>query len=163
MLHQGGLDDLILNRLGLKGSPPDLRDWKAMVERVTSAPLGATIAVVGKYTHTRDAYKSIAEALIHAGVANGCRVDVRWVDAEQIEAHGAAAYLADIDGILVPGAFGERGSEGKIAAVRYAREQRVPYFGICLGMQCAVIEFARHVCGLTAANSFATTKPSRGL
>ena len=153
MFHQGGLDELIVKWLGLKGSPPDLRDWTAMVERVTSAPLGATIAVVGKYTHTRDAYKSIAEALTHAGVANGCRVEVRWVDAEQIETHGAPAYLADTDGILVPGAFGERGSEGKIAAVRYAREEAIPFLGICFGLHVAAVEIGRELAGLQGANS----------
>ncbi len=153
MFHQGGLDDLIVRALGLRCEPPELTAWKAMVERLTTAPIGATIAVCGKYTGTRDAYKSIAEAITHAGVANGCRVEVRWVDAEQIEARGAETYLQDVDGILVPGAFGERGSEGKVAAARFARERRIPYFGICFGLHMAAVEFARNVCGLEGANS----------
>jgi CTP synthase len=111
------------------------------------------VAVVGKYVEIKDSYKSLIEALAHGGIANEARVDVRWVDAEQVEREGAARHFADVHGILVPGGFGDRGIEGKIQAVRHAREQRVPYFGICLGMQCAVIEFARHVCGLAGANS----------
>jgi CTP synthase len=153
MFHQGGLDDLIVRSLGITCGPPDLTAWKAMVERVTTAPVGPTIAICGKYTGTRDAYKSIAEAITHAGVANACRVEVRWVDAEQIEARGAEAYLRDVDGILVPGAFGERGSQGKMDAARYARERRIPYLGICFGLHVAAVEFARNVCSLKGANS----------
>ncbi len=146
MFHQGGLDELIVNRLGLEAVRPDLRDWTAMVERVTSAPLGATIAVVGKYTHARDAYKSIAEAFIHAGAANGAGWRCAGSTPRRSRRDGAEAYLADIDGILVPGGFGERGIEGKIAAVRYAREAGIPFLGICLGMQVAAVEFARELC-----------------
>ena len=153
MLHKGGLDQLIVRRLGLAGGEPDLTRWAALVERLNSAPVKATIAVCGKYVHVRDAYKSIAEALTHASAAHGARVEVRWVDAEQIEAHGAAAYLSDVDGILVPGAFGERGSEGKIDAVRYARENRIPFLGICFGLHVAAVEIGRHLCGLEGANS----------
>ena len=109
--------------------------------------------MVGKYVELKDSYKSLIEALAHGGIANDSRVEVAWVDAEHIERDGAAAHFRDVHGILVPGGFGDRGIEGKIEAVRYAREQGVPYFGICLGMQCAVIEYARHVCGLAGANS----------
>ncbi len=109
--------------------------------------------MVGKYVELKDSYKSLIEALAHGGIANDARVEVAWVDAEHIERDGAAAHFRDVHGILVPGGFGDRGIEGKIEAVRYAREEGVPYFGICLGMQCAVIEYARHVCGLAGANS----------
>jgi CTP synthase len=153
MFHRGGLDSLIVRRLRLECGEPDLTAWTAMVERLTAAPVDATIAVVGKYTHTRDAYKSISEALTHAGAANDLRVDVRWVDAEEIEAQGPDAFLKDVDGILVPGAFGERGSQGKIAAVRYAREHRMPFFGICFGLHVAAVEIGRNLCGLEGANS----------
>ena len=153
MFHRGGLDALIVRRLRLECGEPDLRAWTAMVERLTTAPTDTAIAVVGKYTHTRDAYKSISEALTHAGVANDVRVDVRWVDAEEIETHGPAAYLADVDGILVPGAFGERGSQGKMAAVRYAREREIPFLGICFGLHMAAVEIGRHLAGLEGANS----------
>jgi CTP synthase len=112
-----------------------------------------TIGIVGKYIALQDAYKSMMEALIHGGIANRAKVNLEWIDAEDIEQQGAAALLADIDGILVPGGFGKRGGEGKIAAVRYAREQKVPFLGLCLGLHCAVIEFARNACGLKRANS----------
>jgi len=109
--------------------------------------------VVGKYLELKDAYKSLTEAIVHGGIANDCMVQTKSVDAEQIEREGAAKSLGDVSGILVPGGFGARGIEGKIAAIRFARERKVPFFGICLGMQCAVIEFARNVCGLAQANS----------
>jgi CTP synthase len=109
--------------------------------------------VVGKYIEVKDSYKSLYEALAHGGIAHEAAVDVVWVDAERIEREGLAGHVVGLDGILVPGGFGDRGIEGKIQAIRFAREQRVPYFGICLGMQCAVIEYARHVCGLEGANS----------
>jgi CTP synthase len=153
MFHKGGLDDLVVNCLHLDAGEPDLTAWQTMVERVTAGPRGPTIAIVGKYIHTRDAYKSIAEAITHAAAANGCRVDVRWVDSEQLETQGAEAYLSGAHGILVPGGFGERGSEGKMVAVRYAREEKIPYLGICFGLHVAATEFARQVCGLAGANS----------
>ena len=112
-----------------------------------------TIAVVGKYVDHKDAYKSIYESLDHAGIAHSTRVLVKRIEAEELERHGAEAVLGSVDGVLIPGGFGMRGIEGKIDAIRYAREKEVPFFGICLGMQCAVIEFARHVCGLAKANS----------
>jgi CTP synthase len=132
-----------------------------VVRRVKTPRTSTRIAVVGKYVELKDSYKSLTEALAHGGIANDARVEVAWVDAEHIERDGAAAHFHDVHGILVPGGFGDRGIEGKIEAVRYAREHGVPYFGICLGMQCAVIEYARHVCGLAGANSseFAAEAP----
>jgi len=153
VFHREGLDDIIVKLLGLEPRPTDLGRWEEIVRRVTSPRHATRIAVVGKYIDLKDSYKSLAEALAHGGIANEARVDVAWIDAEQIEREGAAANFADVHGILVPGGFGDRGIEGKIEAVRYAREQRLPYFGICLGMQCAVIEYARNVCGLSGANS----------
>jgi CTP synthase len=156
VFHDGGLDDLVVSMLGLPDKsvqPPDLAKWTDFVRRVTRPEKQCEIAVVGKYTHVRDAYKSIIEAFVHAGAANKARVNLRWVESTDVEARGAEKLLADVDGILVPGGFGERGIEGKIAAVRLARERSVPYFGLCLGMQVATIEFARHVVGWADANS----------
>jgi len=153
VFHREGLDEIIVKLLGLPDRPSDLARWEHVVRRVTAPTRHARIAVVGKYVELKDSYKSLAEALTHGGIAHEARVEVEWVDAEQIERDGAAAHFAGADAILVPGGFGDRGIEGKIQAVQYAREQKVPYFGICLGMQCAVIEYARHVCGLAGANS----------
>jgi len=156
VFHEGGLDSLVVEKLGLpdgNAQPPDLTAWTDYVRRVTRPERSCEIAVVGKYTHVRDAYKSIIEAFIHAGAANHARVHLRWVESTDVEKEGAAKRLSDVDGILVPGGFGERGIEGKIEAVRLARERSIPYFGICLGMQVATIEFARHVVGWADANS----------
>ena len=156
VFHAGGLDDLVVDMLGLPdqdAQPSDLTGWTEFVRRVTRPEKQCEIAVVGKYTHVRDAYKSIIESFIHAGAANKARVNLRWVESTDVETQGAAALLADVDGILVPGGFGERGVEGKILAAQYARERSVPYFGICLGMQVATIEFARHVVGWADAHS----------
>ncbi|PYM99037.1 MAG: CTP synthetase [Candidatus Rokuibacteriota bacterium] len=153
VFHREGLDDIIVKLLNLESRPIDLSRWEGVVSRVQSPRLETRIAVVGKYIELKDSYKSLVEALAHGGIANDARVEVQWIDAEHIERDGAAAQFSGIHGILVPGGFGDRGILGKIEAVRYAREQRVPYFGICLGMQCAVIEYARNVCGLTGANS----------
>jgi CTP synthase len=153
MFHRGGLDDLIVETLHLNAGAPDLKTWQAYADRVRSAKEQVTIAVVGKYTHLRDAYKSINEAITHGGAANGVSVKIDWVDSERIEMDGAAALLGTAHGILIPGGFGDRGTEGMIQAARYARERKTPFFGICLGMQCAVIEFARDVAGLDAADS----------
>jgi len=163
VFHREGLDEIIVRRLGLEPRPTDLARWEEIVRRVKSPRATVRIAVVGKYIELKDSYKSLAEALAHGGIANEARVEVAWVDAEHIERDGPAAHFRDVHGILVPGGFGDRGIEGKIAAARWAREQRVPYFGICLGMQIAVVEFARHVCGLEDANSseFAPEAPHR--
>jgi CTP synthase len=152
-LVNNGLDDLIVKRLGLKALPLDISDWREMVDRVLHPDTEVTIAVVGKYMKHRDAYKSVYESLDHAGIANRARVVVRRIEAEEIDRDGAAGVLAGVDGLLVPGGFGMRGIEGKIEAVRYARLKGIPFFGICLGMQCATIEFARSVLGLEDANS----------
>jgi len=153
VFHREGLDEAVVKLLGLEPRPIDLSRWEDVVRRVKSPRATARIAVVGKYVELKDSYKSLVEALIHGGIAHEARVDITWVDAEHIERDGAAAHFRDVHGVLVPGGFGDRGIEGKIAAIQYAREEKVPFFGICLGLQCAVIEYARHVCGLDGANS----------
>jgi CTP synthase len=145
-----GLDRLLDKKLQLSITPPDTSAWEAVVDRIKHPKHEVTIAVVGKYVGLKDSYKSLEEALIHGGIANNTRVHLLWVDAEAVEKNGPETLLAEADGILVPGGFGIRGIEGKIMAVRYAREKKVPYFGICLGMQLAVIEAARSLCGLHA-------------
>jgi CTP synthase len=152
-LHRGGLDDLVCALLGLETPPPDLAAWERLVERILHPSRAVGIAIVGKYTHLHDAYKSLTEAFVHAGAHHDARVDLAWVESSDLEAGDPETLLGGADGILVPGGFGERGIEGKIRAVRYAREREIPYFGICLGMQAAVIEFARHVCGWPDAHS----------
>ena len=152
-LHEERLDDNVCRLLGLNTPQPDLGRWRSFVQRVIHPSHHVRIGVVGKYIELQDAYKSIYEALTHAGAANDCKVDIVRVDAESIEKAGPDLYLAGLQGILIPGGFGDRGTEGKISAARYAREKGVPYFGICLGMQIAVIEFARNVCGLKGATS----------
>ena len=151
-LHQQKLDDIVLDRLGIKARPADLSEWQRTVEAVEHPKDEVTIAIVGKYVEHKDAYKSLGEALRHGGLKQHTRVNLRWVESEEVERHGGEA-LKGADGVLVPGGFGKRGFEGKIAAARYARENRVPYFGICYGMHAVVVDFARHVAGLEAANS----------
>jgi CTP synthase len=153
VFHRGGLDAVVARELGLPAHEPDLTAWTDFLDRVHRPERECRIAIVGKYTHVRDAYKSIIESFVHAGAANRARVRLDWIEGEAIEAQDAAELLRDADGILVPGGFGERGIEGKIAAARYARERGIPYFGLCLGMQVATIEFARHVVGWNDANS----------
>ncbi len=153
VFHTGGMDELVAAMLRLEGPKPDLADWVALVERIKSPGGEVGIAIVGKYVGLQDAYKSINEAFVHAGIANDLGVTITWVDSEKVSEETAHDTLGGFDGILIPGGFGERGTEGKFEAVRYARENRIPFFGICLGMQCAVIEFARNVCGLDGANS----------
>ncbi len=154
ILHGERLDDLIVEHLGLdRTREPDLDEWGRMLERIREPDGEVEIGVVGKYIALHDAYKSIYEALAHGGIANRYRVRFRKVSSEDVEARGPDAMLAGVHGLLVPGGFGERGIEGKIEAIRYARERRIPFFGICLGMQCATIECARHVAGLEGAHS----------
>ena len=147
------VDEIILEKLDLTCPRPNLRDWKKLVERIKNPTGRVTIGVCGKYTEHKDAYKSIAEAFVHAGAANSVEVEIRWVRAEDIERDGAETHLTGLAGLLVAPGFGERGIEGKIKAVQYVRTRQIPFLGICLGLQCAVIEFARHVCGLEHANS----------
>jgi len=161
-----GLDRIVLDRLGLKAGPADLSDWEDVVERRARPETEVTVVMVGKYVEHADAYKSLNEALLSGGLADRVKVNIRPVDSEQIEQQGLEA-LKGADAVLVPGGFGERGFEGKIAAIRYARENAIPYLGICLGLQTAVVEFARNVCGLAGANSteidIATPHPVIGL
>lgn len=153
-LHQQGLDDIVIRQLGLVGTKPaDLSSWQRAVDAMEHPQAEITIAIVGKYVEHKDAYKSLGEALRHGGIAQATRVNVNWVDAEQIESLGSTNVLADMDAILVPGGFGKRGFEGKILAAGYAREHGVPYFGICYGMHAAVVDFARNIAGLSGANS----------
>ncbi len=152
-LSEHKLDELIVEKLNLRAAQLDISDWRAMLHRVFHPTHEVTIAVVGKYIKYQDAYKSVYEALDHAGIALSSRVIVRRVESEEIEREGAEKVLAGVDGILVPGGFGYRGIAGKIEAIRFARERGIPFFGICLGLQCAVIEFARNVVGLEDANT----------
>jgi CTP synthase len=147
-----GVDDLVLDHFGLEAPRPNLEGWRELNRRADEATETARIALVGKYVQLEDAYKSVSEALRHAAFLHGCTVEIDWIDSEAIEREGAE-LLGNADGVLVPGGFGGRGIEGKIAAARYARERDVPYLGICLGMQVAVCEFARHVAGMDGANS----------
>jgi CTP synthase len=160
MLHREKFDELVCQQLGLKTKQPDLTQWKAFVDRVVNPTNKVRIAVVGKYIELQDAYKSVYEALTHAGAACDCEVQQVRVDAEELEREGPAKLLGDVHGVLIPGGFGDRGVEGKIIAARYAREKGVPYLGLCLGMQIATIEFARHACGLEGANSTEFTQQS---
>src|SRR6185295_16663659 len=150
--HEEGLDEKIVEKLGIWTGRPDLKDWQKMVEKIRHPKNEISIGIVGKYVDWRDSYKSLSEALIHGGVSNDVRVNMVYIDSEELE-QGKTELLKSVDGILVPGGFGERGIEGKIKAVEYARTENVPYFGICLGMQLAVIEFARNVAGIKGANS----------
>lgn len=156
LMEEQGLDTIVLRKLKMEDKPKDMQGWHDMVARILKKyDKKVTIAVVGKYVALQDAYISITESLRHAAVANEAELDIHWVNAEEIEADDTdmAKVMAGVDGILVPGGFGNRGIEGKIKAIQYAREHKIPFFGICLGMQCAVIEFARHVCGMADANS----------
>ncbi len=160
-LVENRLDDLIVEKLNLRARPLDIADWRSMLQRIKNPAHEVTVGVVGKYIRHKDAYKSIYESLDHAGIAHATRVVVRRIEAEEVEREGAERVLAGLDGILVPGGFDYRGSAGKIDAIRYARERKVPFFGICLGLQCAVIEFARNVVGLKDANSTEFDKDCR--
>lgn len=156
LMEEQGLDTIVLRKLAMEDKPKDMQGWHDMVARMLKKyDKKVTIAVVGKYVALQDAYISITESLRHAAVANETELDIHWVNAEEIEADDTDMdkVMGGVDGILVPGGFGNRGIEGKIKAIQYAREHKIPFFGICLGMQCAVIEFARHVCGMADANS----------
>jgi CTP synthase len=153
-LHKEGLDEQIVDKLNIWTKAPDLVRWQEVVDTLKNPGSGkARIAIVGKYVNLTESYKSLSEALTHGGIANDCRVHIRYLDSEKIEKEGIGGHLDDVDGILVPGGFGERGTEGKILAIEYARKNRIPFFGICLGMQMAVVEYARNMCGLTDACS----------
>jgi CTP synthase len=160
-LVENKLDSLICRELGLQTREPQVDDWRELLRRLRNPDHEVSIAVVGKYAEHRDAYKSIYESLDHAGMANSAQVRIARIQSEELEDEGPERMLAGYDGILVPGGFGERGIEGKIQAIRYARERGVPFFGICLGMQCAAIEFARNVCNLAGAHSTEFDKESR--
>jgi len=152
-LQEEGLDQLVIDLFGLKNPPAKKNIWKEIVQRILTPRHEVTIGVVGKYIELQDAYKSVYESITHAGIANHCKIHVRRIDAEDLEKKEGPALLRGLDGILVPGGFGDRGTEGKIAAAKYAREHKVPYYGLCLGLQIAVIEFARNVLKLKGANS----------
>ncbi|APS00406.1 CTP synthase [Pajaroellobacter abortibovis] len=154
LLHEEGVDDLLCARLNIWSRHPNLAPWKQVVERFkVPSQRTAHIVLVGKYVHLKDAYKSLHEAVVHAGLHNDCHITLHYIDAEQIEKEGPSHLLKHVDAILVPGGFGNRGTEGMVSSIQYAREHQIPFFGICLGMQVAVIEFARHVAGLIHANS----------
>ncbi|WP_233842779.1 CTP synthase [Dyella sp. 2HG41-7] len=152
-LHQQGLDDIVVKKMGLDAKPADLSGWQRTVDAVEHPKDEVNVAIVGKYVEHKDAYKSLGEALRHGGIKQQARVNLQWIDSEQIEAEGAAKVLGTVDAILVPGGFGKRGFEGKVLAAKYAREHGVPYFGICYGMHAAVVDFARNVAGLNDADS----------
>ena len=151
--HREGLDDIVLKLLHVEAADPQMEQWENMIQRMTAIEDDVKIAVVGKYVQVQDAYKSIIESFTHAGVQNDVHVNIHWIDAEDVEKLGADEALRGVNGILVPGGFGERGIAGKLEAIRYARENEIPFLGICLGLQCAVIEFARNVCGIEDALS----------
>ncbi len=160
MLHQEGLDEIVVEKLGIQAPPADLKEWQAVVEAQAHPRSELNIAMVGKYVHLTESYKSLSEALTHAGIHTRTRVNIRYVDAELIEREGPSS-LANMDAVLVAPGFGERGIEGKVTAAQFAREQRTPYLGICLGMQVAVIEFARHCANLPDAHSTEFSKTTR--
>jgi CTP synthase len=153
MLNRNGLDKVVCRELGLKTRRPDLAEWRTMTRKIAARKKEVNIAIVGKYVRFHDAYLSIIESLNHAGYEAATAVKINWVDSEGVSGANAGELLGGMDGMIIPGGFGERGIEGKIAACRYAREQDIPYLGLCLGMHVAVIEFARHVCGLEGAHS----------
>ncbi|MBW2592178.1 MAG: CTP synthase, partial [Deltaproteobacteria bacterium] len=159
--HQEGMDDKIVELLNIWTRAPRLEDWEKVVRGIREPKKTVFIAIVGKYVDLTESYKSLNEALCHAGIPNNCRVKLFYIDSETVDANTCATALKDADGILVPGGFGARGIEGKICAAQYARENKIPFFGICLGMQIAVIELARHVAGMDNANSseFDTATP----
>ena len=163
MLHNEHFDERIVERLKLSAPEPEIDGWEHIVRTLKNPSRTVNIGIVGKYVDLIESYKSLNEAMVHGGIANNVKVEMSYIDSETLNSENIAAALADVDGVLVPGGFGERGSEGKIAAIRYAREKQIPFFGICFGMQLAAIEFARHVCGVKDATSreFEKKKGSR--
>jgi CTP synthase len=153
VFRKEGLDELIIRQLHLEAGQPNLREWDAMVQKIKRPKHEISVALVGKYAGLKECYKSLGEALVHGGIDHETKVNVSWIESEDVERQGTERILREADGILIPGGFGARGIEGKIATIRYARERQVPFLGLCLGMQCATIEFARHVAGLAEANS----------
>jgi len=153
VFRKEGLDELIVRQLKLETGPPNLREWDAMVQKIKRPKHEVSIALVGKYIGLKESYKSLSEALVHGGVDHETRVNINWIESEDIERRGAEQTLREADGILIPGGFGVRGIEGKIQTIRFSREQGIPFLGLCLGMQCAVIELARNAAGLAGANS----------
>lgn len=153
VFHEEGLDERIVEKLNIWTGAPNLKKWEHVAQVLNSPKESVRIAVVGKYMSLKESYKSLLEALVHGGIANEVQVNLDCIEAEKIEQEGVEGVLKQVDGILIPGGFGDRGTEGKVAAIRYARENQIPFFGICLGMQMAVVEFARNVCGLEGANS----------
>ncbi|MDB4867111.1 MAG: synthase [Cohnella sp.] len=153
MLREQGLDDYVVKHLRLSAGAPDMAEWESLVQRVKSLNKTTEIAIVGKYVALHDAYLSIVESLGHAGIHSGSKVIIRWINAEEVNPDNVRELLDGVSGILVPGGFGDRGIEGKVTAIRYARETGIPFFGICLGMQVAVVEYARSLCGMDGANS----------
>jgi CTP synthase len=163
MLHREGFDQRVVERLGLKACEPDLRGWESMLDAAENPQSTVTIALVGKYVDLKESYKSLGEAIVHGGIANRSRIEVLYIDSEELSQQNVQEKLSGANGVLVPGGFGERGVNGKIVAIKYARELGIPYFGICFGMQLAAIEFARNVCGVSDATSreFKNTKSAR--
>jgi CTP synthase len=153
MLHHNGLDRVVCRELGIDAPEPDLGEWNMMAQKMDARKKSVNIAIAGKYVKLHDAYLSIIESLNHAGFETGANVEISWIDSEDVTEQNACSIFNGIDGMIIPGGFGDRGIPGKIAACRFARENNLPYLGICLGMQIAVIEFARHVCGLEGAHS----------
>jgi CTP synthase len=153
VFRKEGLDELIVRLLKLETGPPNLREWDAMVQKIKHPKHEVSIALVGKYAGLKECYKSLAESLVHGGIDHETRVNVNWIESEEVERQGTERILREADGILIPGGFGARGIEGKIVTIQYAREHQIPFLGLCLGMQCATIEFARNVAGLAGANS----------
>ena len=152
-LQKEGVDDLVVKALGLKTKAPDMTEWKRVVRIVKKPKKETTIGIVGKYVDLKESYKSLHESLVHAGIANNCKVNIEYIDAEKITPKSVRALLKKVNGVLVPGGFGSRGADGKILAIKYARENKIPFFGICFGMQMAAVEFARNVCGIKSASS----------
>jgi CTP synthase len=161
LFQEQGLDQLIVSHFNLANSAPDLKIWRDKINRFKSNNREINIAICGKYVTLPDAYKSIIESFVHAGFENDVKVNLKWVDTEKVKPGQEAKHLADVRGILVPGGFGERGIEGKLTTIRYAREKKIPFFGICLGLQCAIIEFSRNILGLSDANSSEFDKSTR--